>query len=233
MSKRRINLKVCISAALLAIIVCGFSMHNTKNEANKAIRNAESNADILAYELDEATTQLCDYIEQNQRLTEDNNMLRSKLLIYTDSIEVQATAPPRYFDVALDEDIQDFIWYMCCSYDIVEHYELVFALIKQESNFNSDAISSTDDYGLMQINVINHTTLSEVLGITDFLDPYQNIHGGIYLLSTLLHKYDVVDALMAYNLGERGAKALWNNNIHSTEYAESVMKYYYQFIKDI
>lgn len=145
----------------------------------------------------------------------------------------QAENPPCYFDVELPEDLQDYIWSLCREYDIEEHYALIFALIKHESQFDATACSSTDDWGLMQINTINHEWLSEELGIVDFLDPYENVHGGIHILASLLHKYDVADALMAYNMGEYGASKLWQSGVHTTAYSDQILDYYYQFIENI
>jgi soluble lytic murein transglycosylase-like protein len=120
---------------------------------------------------------------------------------------------------------------MCYNYDISEYYELVYAVIKTESNFNPSEISSTNDYGLMQINVVNHNYLSNTLGIVDFLDPYQNVQGGIYLLASLLHKYDNINrALMAYNMGEAGAATLWSRGKTSTQYTEAVLSNYKEYI---
>ena len=69
----------------------------------------------------------------------------------------------------------------------------------------------------MQINTVNHEWLQEKLGITDFLDPYQNTRSGIYILRTLFEKYqDTAKVLMAYNMGEDGAKKLWDKGIYDT-----------------
>lgn len=142
---------------------------------------------------------------------------------------------PRYFDVPLSVDLQDYIYSLCCTYNIEESYELVYAMIKQESQFDAAAISPTDDYGLMQINKGNHAWLREELGIVDFLDPYDNVHAGIYMISSLIHKYDgnLADALMAYNLGEGNARKLWRRGVHTTSYTELVLGYYMQFIENI
>ena len=102
---------------------------------------------------------------------------------------------------------------------------LVIAMIDKESTFRASVVSATDDYGLMQINVINHEWLSEQYGITDFLDPYQNVFCGIKILSGHLENYDgdLSRALMAYNMGAGGARRLWNQGIYSTSYTTYIL----------
>ena len=142
---------------------------------------------------------------------------------YQTDWRVRAASPQYYLNVPLDEDLQDYIYALCNKYGIVDNYTLVYALIEHESAFDSTAISKTDDYGLMQINICNHEYLREELGIVDFLDPYDNVHGGIYLLSTLLHKYDASAALMAYNMGEDRANKLWRRGVYTSTYAMRIL----------
>lgn len=104
-------------------------------------------------------------------------------------------------------------------------FTMTMGVIYTESRFKPDVISSGGDYGLMQINKINHEWLSEELGITNFLDPEQNVTAGLHILSTLSDKYDnPAQVLMAYNMGERGAKKLWDQGIYTSDYAEKVLQ---------
>lgn len=126
-------------------------------------------------------------------------------------------------DVAMDEEMQEFIY--CLSYDYNIDFAFVMALINQESSFRTDITSSTNDYGLMQINKINHEWLSETLGVTDFNDPYQNARCGIFILRKLFEKYeDPAKVLMAYNMGETGASRLWEKGIYESNYSRSIME---------
>ena len=125
-------------------------------------------------------------------------------------------------DVPMDEELQQYTYSLCHAYGV--DFKLVMALINQESSFQTDIISNTSDFGLMQINQINHKWLSERLGITDFNDPYQNIHCGVYMLSDLFEKYeDPSKVLMAYNLGETGASRLWDKGIFETTYSKNIL----------
>lgn len=173
---------------------------------------------------------MCNDSNTIAELSYEVDVLQDKLSVYTSDYTIPNNPPPRYLDVALDEDTQSYIYSLCCNYDIEEHYELIYAVIKTESNFDPSVVSSTNDYGLMQINKVNHSHLSKTLGVTDFLDPHQNIHCGVYLLSTLLHKYSVADALMAYNMGEGGASNLWKRGIHTTQYTVKVLANYKEYI---
>lgn len=130
-------------------------------------------------------------------------------------VEVKEWQP--WADVPLNDDVQGYLHTLCEDNNLA--YSFIIALIKVESNFNSDSVSGTDDYGLLQINACNHKE-----GF-DYLDPYDNITMGIEMLSDLAKKYDDVESvLMAYNLGEAGAKNLWKQGVYSTEYTQKVLE---------
>lgn len=131
-----------------------------------------------------------------------------------------------YFNVPLSHDLQDYIRGLCEEYDVP--MELVLAMIEKESSFNPNAVSKTNDYGLMQINGIHHETMRKKFGITDYLDPCSNVLYGIYLISGHLSKTDgnIELALMRYNAGAAGAKRLWDAGIYSTSYSRSIKALY-------
>lgn len=126
-------------------------------------------------------------------------------------------------DVPMDEDLQEFVFYLSQAYEM--DFTLVMAVIQQESEYNPNAISATDDYGLMQINKINHQYLKEQLGITDFTEPYGNIRAGMFILRKLFEKYESPSkVLMAYNMGETGASRLWEQGIFESNFSKSVLQ---------
>ena len=124
--------------------------------------------------------------------------------------------------VSMDEGTQKTVSEICKRYNVP--FTLVMALIETESNFQPNLISRTNDWGLMQINKCNHKRLSAELGITDFLNPSQNVEAGCYMLSELLYKYkDLNVVLMAYNMGEGNAKKLWKQGVWSSKYSQKIM----------
>lgn len=127
------------------------------------------------------------------------------------------------YDIPLSEELQEYTYETCEKYLVGNYYDLVLAVMWQESTFDASTISKTNDYGLMQINKVNHKWLREKLSITDFLDPQQNIEAGVFMLSSYLLKYENVNrALMSYNMGEGGARKRWKQGIHTTNYTDLV-----------
>lgn len=125
------------------------------------------------------------------------------------------------YQKALDEDLQEYTYDLCVDYGITEYYTLILCQLYKESTYRENLISETNDYGIAQINISNHDWLSEVLGVTDFLDARQSILCNIYLMSDYIEKYGVESALVCYNTGKpyssnpyaRKIIDLWNNCI--------------------
>lgn len=128
-----------------------------------------------------------------------------------------------YFDVPLSHSLQDYLYEICADEDVP--ISLVLAMIEHESGFNPEVVSDTDDYGLMQINKINHSQLEEQYHCSDMLNPYQNVFCGVKIISGYITEYktNYAKALMAYNMGDYGAKKAWENGIKSTSYSESIL----------
>ncbi len=109
---------------------------------------------------------------------------------------------------------------------------LIMAIIKQESNFNSNAVSSAGAMGLMQVMPANFSSV----GITDPYDVTQNVNGGTQIIKQCLNQYngDISMALMAYNGGSgnmlrRGvtsANDLYKMPQETQNYVPSVLNYY-------
>lgn len=163
-------------------------------------------------------------------VTKDNVASQSTTVAAPVAIDTQPATT--YFDVPLSNELQDYIRNLCDEYGVP--IELVIAMIDVESTFRADVVSKTNDYGLMQINKCNHEWLTDKLGVTDFLDPYQNINSGVYILSGHLEvtNGDIELALMRYNNGATGAKKLWDKGIYSTAYTQKIMTAYDSYIEE-
>lgn len=103
--------------------------------------------------------------------------------------------------------------------------ELIRAMIQVESGWRTDAVSSKGARGLMQLM----PRTAAMLGVSDPLDPEQNIEGGVRYISDLTDRYkgDVEKALAAYNAGparvDRG-----NVPAVSRRYVKNVMALYHR-----
>ena len=109
---------------------------------------------------------------------------------------------------------------------------LVLAVIKAESNFNPNVVSSAGAMGLMQLMPVN----CEEDGVSDPFNVEDNIRGGVKQLRGHIDRYngDIEMALMAYNAGQgtvkrRGvtsADDLYKMPKETQNYVPKVMKYY-------
>ena len=127
-----------------------------------------------------------------------------------------------YFDVPLDEDLQDHIFEVCEIYEVDP--AIVVAMIKKESTYRPGTIGDNgNSFGLMQVQPKWHQARMDKLGVTDLLDPYQNVLVGVdYLAELFGHGRDLKWTLMAYNGGVKHANKMTMENT-VTDYAKIVM----------
>lgn len=183
----------------------------------------QKSVQALNDEIESLNNQVMELTTRNQDLSAALQESNDKLRLFVDSTEVRA-AEPAYYDIPLSKELQLYTYTRCVDYGIADHYELVLAMMWQESNFTPGTISKTNDYGIMQINACNHEWLRDMLGTTDFLDASQNIDAGTYIISRMLLKYeDEHKALMAYNMGENGASLNWEAGIYTSNYSRGVV----------
>lgn len=137
---------------------------------------------------------------------------------------------PKYYDIPLSHELQDYLRECCEARDIP--IALALAFIDVESDFRPELISESNDYGLMQINIGNHEYITEQLGVTDYLAPMDNINAGTYWLSRYYPRYDIEQAAICYNRGEGKAKQFFKQGIYSTTYSKEILKEYERY-KDV
>lgn len=113
--------------------------------------------------------------------------------IYT----AQASSPINTDKVTTREQIKNLVSKVSKKHGVDE--KLVNALIKQESGFNPKAKSKVGAMGLMQLM----PATAKGLGVTNAMDPEQNVEGGVKYLKSMLNRYNgnVILALAAYNAG--------------------------------
>lgn len=105
----------------------------------------------------------------------------------------------------------DEINFFCNKYNVSN--ALVFSIIKAESDFKKDAVSSKNAIGLMQIKTETASfIMNEKVSEDDLKTPHINIAVGTKYLRYLLDKFsDIKLVICAYNAGE-GNVAKWLKN---------------------
>lgn len=124
-----------------------------------------------------------------------------------------------FYDVPMSIELQAHIINECGAHSI--NPAIVFAMIERESRFEADAVGDNcNSFGLMQVQKKWHEERMERLGVTDLLDPFQNVTVGIDYLAELLNRGNGVEwALAAYNAGASGA-----NKGYGERYAIGVLE---------
>ena len=105
--------------------------------------------------------------------------------------------------------------------------ELIHAVIRVESNYNPDAVSSAGAQGLMQLM----PGTAKDMKVDDSFNPTQNIMGGTKYLRRLADHYngDIVKTLAAYHAGFRAVDKSGGILHEQTErYVKKVLSHFYK-----
>lgn len=153
-----------------------------------------------------------------------------------------AKALALYHRNVISEDQLYFFLYPRAFSDSVERHSrtanvdpfLVFALMKQESMFDRQAVSPASAYGLMQLLLTTARRVDRGAGgrsleREDLYDPDTNIELGTAYLGDLAARYrnDTVLMLAGYNAGEKAADG-WNNRFGALDVDEFVERITYR-----
>jgi soluble lytic murein transglycosylase-like protein len=136
-------------------------------------------------------------IDLNQTLGAVNGALLSRSAISVPPINVHPLSALNKSNWNAPEEIDEIISRAADHYAIPK--KLIQAVIKQESNFNPDAVSPAGATGLMQLM----PSTARGLGVNNLFDPEENVFAGTKYLKQMLDKYngDIHLALAAYNAG--------------------------------
>lgn len=128
-----------------------------------------------------------------------------------------------YFDIPLDEDLQDHIFRVCKNYNIDP--ALVIAMIAKESSYRPSVMGDGGkSYGLMQIQARYNQERMARLECPNLLDPYQNVSVGIDILSEKFEYGKPLEwVLMSYNGGNAYANRKWKNG-EISDYVKKVFE---------
>lgn len=126
---------------------------------------------------------------------------------------------------AYPQTYKDIVSDAAKKYDLDE--ALIFAVIRTESSFNPDAVSSANAMGLMQITrdtyfFVNEKDSRGDLSVELLYDPAVNIDTGSYFLRWLIDDFGNLDtAIAAYNAG-RGNVKKWLSDERYSKDGESL-----------
>lgn len=101
---------------------------------------------------------------------------------------------------------------------------LIYALIRTESGFNPDAVSSAHAMGLMQLTketfewAQKRSNVKETIPVNELFRPEINIHYGVLVLSLLREEFgDTRTTLAAYNAGIGNARRWLKDSTYSDD----------------
>jgi len=107
--------------------------------------------------------------------------------------------------------------------------ELVRAVMRQESNFDPQALSRVGAIGLMQVMPRNGARVG--FSKDELWEPAKNIVAGVRLLAVYLKHYegDLISALVAYNAHPEPLGAPVPRNGETPDYVLRVLKYFREY----
>ena len=238
--KKTVELLAIVTLCICMYVVGG-STGNTSIEPCSVFEYTDNNSDLepttVASTIGSTIESSIDYnveIEKNDTTivtsSGDNEPKEDKPEIELESDFVEFSDRKIFESEKLSADMQKLVMSKAAKYDIPG--ELVMALCWRESGYNPKLISSTNDYGLCQINKMNFRYFNKCLGRElDYFNPADSLEACGYLLNSLVKKYGDDDwhyILMCYNMGEGGARKQVRRGVYSTKYSRFIMNKAYE-----
>lgn len=198
-------------------ISSGLVMPNEVNNVNSTsstsmLNGVYSNSDNAINNIGEVQDYIISNINDNSLETSENVPIHSRAL---KTYRSMAENFPTTYDSIIEEAAQ--------RYGVDK--DLIKAVIKQESNYNTDAISRRGAVGLMQL--MPSTADSMGIAIESLTDAKTNIFAGTRYLSEMLSKYNGRTdlALSAYNAGPGAVKDRVPNIAETKDYVTRILGY--------
>ena len=169
-------------------------MNNYINTLNAQWEPVEKKTDILTGTTGNNNIQSFDNVLKNSTKVKFGDLLTNPSTRVNANIYTAQTNSASE-KITTREQIKNLVSRVAQKHGVDE--KLVNALIKQESGFNPNAKSRVGAMGLMQLM----PATAKGLGVTNPMDPEQNVEGGVKYLKSMLNKYNgnIILALAAYN----------------------------------
>lgn len=217
-----------ISSLINILALTQLSGSNTTNQCNCTYNNS-SGFDMIMMTLLKALSQ------NNQHTSNSYNLLSNSENLFNELDNVVNNTTSRYIDVDTKDKnvklrIENAVDQASKKYNVDSN--LIKAIIKVESDFNPNTVSSAGAKGLMQLMPEN----CRDLGVTDPFNIEQNIDAGTRHIKEYIDMFggSIEMGLMAYNGGpgrmkSRGVESisdLYKMPKETQNYIPKVMKYY-------
>lgn len=137
------------------------------------------------------------------------------VIIITAALNVK-TIGKHYYPIKYSKYIYEY----SSKYNLDPYY--VAAIAKTESNYNPNAKSNKNAYGIMQITPETGEWAAGKMGLKDFsveklYDPEYNIRMGCWYLNNLKQEFSTLDLVAAAYNGGRGNVKSWLNNMEHSQ----------------
>ncbi|HBE9250505.1 TPA: lytic transglycosylase domain-containing protein [Clostridioides difficile] len=217
-----------ISSLINILALTQLSGSNTTNQCNCTYNNS-SGFDMIMMTLLKALSQ------NNQQTSNGYNLLSNSENLFNELDNVVNNTTSRFIDVDTKDKnvklrIENAVEQASKKYNVDSN--LIKAIIKVESDFNPNTVSSAGAKGLMQLMPEN----CRDLGVTDPFNIEQNIDAGTRHIKEYIDMFggSIEMGLMAYNGGpgrmkSRGVESisdLYKMPKETQNYIPKVMKYY-------